>query len=94
MATIEEKYRQKVTPEYQAAIEAIGFARMFMSQHQEQYRLFLKAEQDMHSFGGMLDPTLYRDMLSSKGFKQQTRMIKAALAFLDEIDAVVREAGK
>lgn len=94
MSDAAEKYRDKVTPEHRMAMEAIGFARQFLGQHRETYDTLLKAEQDMHSFGGMLDPTLYRDMLYSEDFKKQTRMIKATVAFLKEIDAVADEVMK
>jgi hypothetical protein len=94
MDAITEKYRDKVTPEYAVAVQAIGFARQLIGQHREQYEALLKSEQDMHSFGGMINPTLYRDMLYSNGFKQQTRLIKAALAFLNEADAVADEVMK
>lgn len=88
---ITEKYVDKVTPEHRAAMQAIGMARILLGQHRDLYATLLQAERDTHSFGGMLDPTLYRDMLSSRGFAQQTRMITATLAFLKEIDAVANE---
>lgn len=85
------KYLDKVSPEHKMAMEAIGVMRQILGQHREQFETLLKAEQDMHSFGGMLDPTLYRDMLYSESFKQQTRLVKAALTFLNEVDAVAKE---
>jgi hypothetical protein len=94
MADTAAKYRDKVDPEHAVAMQAIGFARQFLGQHRERYEALLKAEQDMHSFGGMIDPTMYRDMLNSKSFDQQTRLIKAALAFLKEADAVADEIAK
>jgi hypothetical protein len=86
-----EKYRDKVSPEHKMAMEAIGIMRSLLSQHREQFDKLLKAESDMHNFGGMLDPTMYRDMLYSKSFGQQLRLVKAAVAFLDEVDAVAKE---
>ena len=95
MDAIADKYRDKVTPEYKTAMEAIGMFRHLLGQHRPQFEALIKAERDMHNFGGvMLDPTLYRDMLYSKGFKQQIRLVTAALKFLDEIEAVAAEVEK
>lgn len=94
MDQITEKYRDKVTPEYRMAIEAISFARLTMRLHRDSYETLIKAENDMHNYAGLLDPTLYRDMLKSKTFPLQIRMVKAALKFLDEIDAVNAEVDK
>ena len=90
-AALLEKYADKVTPEHQMAIEAIALFRQLLGQHRPQFEALVKAEQDLHSFGGLIDPTLYRDMLYSKSLKLQLRMVKAALIFLDEIDAVAKE---
>lgn len=72
-------------------MEAIGMFRHMLGQHRPAFEALLKAERDMHNFGGLIDPTLYRDMLYSKGFKQQLRLVKAAVKFLDEIEAVAAE---
>jgi hypothetical protein len=85
------KYADKVTPEHRMAMEAIGMFRMMLGQHRPQFEALLKAKRDMDSFGGLLDPTLYRDMLHSKSFDQQIRLVTAAIKFLDEIDAVANE---
>lgn len=85
------KYRGKVSPEHKMAMEAIGMMRMMLGQHREQFEKLIEAEGNMHSFGGMLDPTLYRDMIYSKSFKQQMRLVRAAVTFLKEIDAVAAE---
>ena len=83
-----EKYRDKVSPEHLAAMQAIGMMWQLLGQHREQFDALLKAENDMHNFGGLIDPRLYRDMIYSESFKQQIRLVKAAVAFLKEIDAV------
>ena len=87
------KYAGKVSPEHEIAMQSIGLANQIMGLHREQFEKVLRSERDMHNFGGMLDPTLYRDMLYSDSFKQQIRLIKAALAFLDEVGAVAKEIG-
>lgn len=91
MRNLFEKYRDKVTPEHRMAMEAIGMMRMILARHREQFETLLKAEQDMHNFGGLIDPTLYRDMIYSESFKQQIRLVRAAMAFLKEVDAVAAE---
>jgi len=91
MDVIAEKYRDRVTPAHQMAMEAIGLFRVMLGQHRPTFEALVKAERDMHDFGGMIDPTLYRDMLYSKSIKQQLRLVKAAIMFLDEIEAVATE---
>ena len=85
------KYASKVTPEHRAAMQAIGVAHLILSQHRETYEQFLRSEEFMHNAGGLLDPTLYRDMLYSKNFELSSNTIAAALAFMRAIDAVKRE---
>lgn len=83
-----EKYRDKVSPEHRIAMQAIGLAAHLMDQHRPHYEALIKSEQHMHDVGGLLDPTLYRDMLYSDSFKLQTRLIKAAIVFLKEVQEV------
>ena len=85
------KYAGSVTPEHQMAMEAIGMFRLMLGQHRPQFEALLKAKRDMDNFGGLIDPTLYRDMLHSKSLEQQIRLVTAALAFLDVIDSVAHE---
>lgn len=88
---IEEKYADKVTPEYRMAMEAIGMFRLMLGQHRPQFEALLKARRDMDDFGGLIDPTLYRDVLYSKNLERQIRMVEAVIKFLDVIDAVANE---
>ena len=90
MNTIDQ-YRDKADPRPKLAMKAIGFTAQLLEPQREVFDAFLKAENDIHSFGHVLHPTLYRDMIHSKKFAQQTRLIKAALAFLDEVAAVKAE---
>lgn len=73
-----EKYRQVVDPAHRAAMQAIGVARLMLADHRAHFETFEKARRNMDDFGGMLDPTLYRDLLHSRSFAQQERMIRAA----------------
>lgn len=84
----------RLIAEHAIAMQAIGLARLALDQHRDRYELLLESRRYMDSVGGLLDPTLYRDMLGSKSFAQQERMVKAALAFLKEIDAVAAEVGQ
>jgi hypothetical protein len=84
-------YRDQVDPRHKMAMEAIGFMRQILGQHREQFNALLKSERHMHDVGGLLNPTLYRDMLYSKSFEQQLRLVRAAVAFLNEVDAVANE---
>lgn len=85
------KYADKVTPEHRMAMEAVGFTRQVLSSQREYFQELVDAEHRIHSVGIVVDPTLYRDALYSDGLKQQIRMCKAALAFLNEIDAIAAE---
>jgi hypothetical protein len=88
------KYAHKVTPEYDVAMQAIGFARMLMAQHRAQYDALLESREYMDNVGGLLDPTLYLDVLHSKSLALQMRMVKAAVAFHDEIEKITVEFEK
>lgn len=90
-ADIIARYADKVAPEHVMAMSAIAMFRQLLGQHRPQLEALIKAEHDMHDFGGLLDPTLYRDMLYSKSFAQQLKLVNAAIAFLDAIDEVAKE---
>ena len=79
MADPAERYRDQVDPEHGLAMTAIGLARSMLEGQREQLEKFLAAERDMHNFGGLLEPTLYRDMLHSKSFAQQVRLARASI---------------
>lgn len=73
------------------AMQAIGFMGSLLSGHRASFDALLKAERHFQSAGIVIDPTLYRQMLHSESFKLQIRLVKAAVAFIDEIDAVKAE---
>lgn len=89
-----EKYRDNVSPEHRTAMQAIGMARVVLSGHREVLQRLIDSERHMHNVGHILNPTLYRDMIQSRNFERQTRVIRAALRFLDEVDAVAKEIGE
>jgi hypothetical protein len=86
-----EKYRDKVSPSHQAAMAAIGIMRMMLNQHRAHFDELLESERRAHSIGAILDPTLYRDMIQSKSFAQQIRLVRATVAYLKELDEVAAE---
>lgn len=86
-----EKYRDRLDPLHKAAMDAIGFMHQVLALHRKQFTALLDAERQMHGVGMVLDPTLYRDMIYSKSFKQQIRLVRAAVSFLDTVDDVKAE---
>lgn len=88
-----DKYRDKVAPEHALAMQAVGMARMMLNADhvRKQLELLDNAERDAHSIGHITDPTLYRDMITSRSFAQQMRLVRAALTFLRETDRVASE---
>ena len=88
-----DRYRDKVDPMHKMAMDAIGMARHLLNTYSEQYDILLKAENDAHSIGHILNPTLYRDMIHSKSFAQQIKLCRAAQAFLREVNAVAEDIG-
>lgn len=85
------KYADKVSPEHVMAMQAVGFMRVVLEPQRAHFEELLRAERDMHSVGAILDPTLYRDMIHSKWFERQMKLVRAALTFLRETDEVVEE---
>jgi hypothetical protein len=86
-----EKYRDKVDPLHEIAMQSIGLARLVMNQHREHFEKFLEARRRMDSVGHILSPTLYRDVIHSQSLAQQIKLVEAAQAFLRATDEVVRE---
>lgn len=87
-----EKYRNRVDPEHEVAMQALQLAFMMLKEHRDHLRRFEASCRYMDNVGGLLDPTLYRDMLASRSFAQQKRMVDAALVFVGTIDEVMTEA--
>lgn len=91
MADPSEKYRDKVDLIHKQAVEAIGMAYFMLDINRAHFEVFMEAKRRMESIGHITDPTLYRDMLYSKSFERQTKLIEAALAFLRCLDPIVAE---
>lgn len=86
-----EKYRGRVDPDHELAMQAIGFTNMALRTYRAHYEALLKAQRDLDSMGIVLDPTLYRDVIHSRSLAQQIKLVEAALAFLRAADAVLQE---
>ncbi len=89
-----KKYAGKVDPKHALAMSSIGLMQQILKPHREQFERLINAEKSAHSHMHILDPTLYRDMLNSRSFAQQIRLVTAALKFINEVDAVARELEK
>lgn len=88
------KYAGNVDPAHRLAMDTLAMTRQLLMPHRGHFESFLEAERRAHSVGHILDPTLYRDMINSKSFEQQVRLVRAAVAFLDATDAVATELEK
>ena len=88
---IQERYKDKVTPEHKMALDGVLMTHLMLTIHRETYEAFLAAERHMHNVGGLINPTLYRDMLYSKSFTTQKKLVDAALQFLRAVDDIKDE---
>jgi hypothetical protein len=74
-----EKYRDRVDPEHVIAMQAIGLARMALEQHRARFATLLESRRHLDSVGHILNPTLFRDAIHSKGLAQQIKLSGARL---------------
>jgi hypothetical protein len=91
MSDPSEKYVDRVSPEHRAAMEIVTSSYHMMRLVESQLRRLDNAEQQSHSIGHILDPTLYRDQINSKSFVMQMKVVRAALAFIDSVREAVRD---
>lgn len=77
--------------EHKTAMEAIGFAAQILTPQADYLGKFIQAEQSMHSFAHITDPTFYIEAINSDGLRQQIDISKAALAFILAIQNVKNE---
>jgi predicted transcriptional regulator len=82
------KYADKVDLGHKMAMNMVIGAYHSIGIVIEHLRLLDKAENSVHSFMHITDPTMYRDMINSKSFAIQMKIVKAALAFYDTVHAV------
>ena len=83
--------KYEATPEHKMAMDAVGLAAQILTPQADVLGALISAEQEMHSFAHITDPTLYRDAINSKSLALQVRMAKAAIAFVLEIQSIKSE---
>lgn len=76
---------------HKMAMDAIGVAAQLLTPQADQLAALVKAEQEMHSYLHITDPTLYRSAISSDGLRQQVELAKAAIAFILAVQKVKLE---
>ena len=74
--------------EHKMAMDAIGFAAQLLTPQAEYLAKLVEAEQSMHSYLHITDPTLYRQAINSDGLRQQVDLAKAAVAFVLAVQTV------
>ncbi len=77
--------------EHKMAMEAIGFAAQILTPQAEQLAKLVEAEQSMHSFLHITDPTMYQKAINSDSLQQQVKLAKAAIAFVLAVQEVKSE---
>jgi hypothetical protein len=85
--------REQAKQAHELAMQSIGFAAQILTPHADAIGALIDADQRMHSYLHITDPTLYRRAIHSKGLKHQVRLAKAALAFILEVQGVKRDLG-
>ena len=86
-----ELYADRVAPEHRHTMETVAMAYHTLTMVAPHLRELEEAERRAHSVGHIFNPTLYRDMIGSKSFAQQMKIVRAALAFVAAMDAVKAE---
>jgi hypothetical protein len=76
---------------HKMAMDAIGFAAQVLTPQVDTLAALVKAEQSMHSFLHITDPTMYRAAINSDGLRQQVELAKAAIAFVLAVQKVKAE---
>jgi len=85
------KYADKLDPKHKLAIDITIDAYQLLCLVKDHLEMVNAAERQSHSIGHILDPTLYRDQISSKSFAQQMRIVRAALQFIATMDVIKKE---
>ena len=75
------------------AMEAVGFAAQLLTPNHDALAALVEAERGMHSHLHITDPTLYGRVINDRGFDQQVRLARAALAFILAVQEVKAELG-
>lgn len=89
-----EKYRDKLDPTHQLAMNTIINSFRVMEMFKEHIAKTLEAERRSHSIGHILDPTMYRDAIHSKSWRAQVQIMKAAQNFIDDVAGAAETLAK
>lgn len=76
---------------HKMAMDAVGMAAHLLTPQVDTLAALVKAEQNMHSFMHITDPTLYIKALNSRSLAQQVKLAKAAIAFVQAVQEVKNE---
>jgi hypothetical protein len=80
-----EKYRDKLDPTHQLAMDTIINSYRVMEMFRDHVAKTLEAERSSHSIGHIVDPTMYRDAIQSKSWRAQVQIMRAAQTFIDDV---------
>ena len=58
--------------------------------HREVLNQLIVADKNLGSYSGLLDGVGYRAMLETPNYRATMRLVRATLAYMDEIDAVTK----
>lgn len=94
MSDTAEKYADRLDPFHVLAMDTVMSSHAMMTMFKAHLQKLVESERHMHSAGHIFDPTFYRDMIHSKKFERQMKVVNAALKFLADVDAVLEEEKK
>jgi len=89
-----EKYRDKIDPTHQLAMDTVINSFHTMRLFKDHIARTLEAERHSHSVGHILDPTMYRDAMHSKSWRAQVQVMRAAMAFIDDVEGAAEALAK
>ena len=89
-----EKYRDKIDPAHQIAMDTIVNSYHTMTLFRDHVTKTLEAERHSQSVGHILDPTLYRDAINSKSWRAQVQIMEATIRFLDDVAGAAETLAK
>lgn len=76
---------------HKTAMEAVGFAAQILTPQADTLMALVNAENQMHSYMHITDPTTYIKAVNSKSLAQQVKLAHAALAFVRAVQEVKSE---
>ncbi len=86
-----EKYANDLDPKHVVVMNLVLNAYHTLKMVEPHLAALSDAEVSSHSVGHIVNPTLYRDMISSKKFAAQMKFVRAALAFIKTSDEIASD---